>query len=330
MADVAARAGVSIATVSRALRDVKGVSPATRERVREIAAELSYVVSPEASALARKAKGRIAVVVPRIDIWFYSAMLAGIEECLRAEGVDTLVYQVHGEAQRSRFFEELPARRKVDAVVLVALPMTHAEVGRLDTMGVHVVVAGGRVRDLPRVDVDELGVTRTAIEHLLGLGHRRIAMLRTDDTEGTSWSSDVARRRGFQETMAARGLPVPDDYIVTEPYGPTAGVHGMERILQLDPRPTAVFAFSDEIAIGALQTLGRRGIAVPGGMSVIGVDGHPLAEAFRLTTVSQRVEAQGRRAGQMAIGLVRGVEQRVRQVVQAELVVRGSTGPPGG
>ncbi len=155
MADVARRAGVSIATVSRALRDVPGVSDATRLRIRAIADELSYVVSPEASGLARRETGRVAVVVPRIDIWFYATMLASIERVLRAADLDVLVYQVDGEDERVRFFEQLPARRKVDAAVLIALPLREREVDRLDLLGVEVVVAGGRLRDHPRVEVDD-------------------------------------------------------------------------------------------------------------------------------------------------------------------------------
>src|SRR5687768_8976127 len=115
MADVARRAGVSTATVSRALRDVPGVSPSTRMRIKEIADELSYVVSPEASRLSRGGTGRIAVVVPKIQIWFYASMLAGIDAALAEAEMDVLVYQVDGEEQRTRFFQQLPVRRKVDA-----------------------------------------------------------------------------------------------------------------------------------------------------------------------------------------------------------------------
>ena len=95
------------------------------------------------------------MVVPRIDIWFYSTMLASIERTLRAADLDVLVYQVDGEEQRSRFFEQLPARRKVDAAVLIALPLLEREEERLDLLGVEVVVAGGRLRDHPNVEVDD-------------------------------------------------------------------------------------------------------------------------------------------------------------------------------
>ena len=334
MADVAAHAGVSIATVSRALRDVPGVSGATRERIRSLADELSYVVSPEASRLSRRETGRVAVVVPRIDVWFFSAMLAGIERVLRAADLDVLVYQVDGEDQRSRFFRDLPARRKVDAVVLIALPMLADEEGRLDVLGVEVVVAGGELRDYPHVRVDDHQVAVMACQHLIDLGHTRIGMIRTGDTEGTRWSSDVERSRGYREALTAAGIAVRDDYVVTRPLGVSAGAEGIDQLLALSDPPTAVFGYSDEIALSALQRLRARDVAVPGDVSVIGVDGHPLAELFGLTTVVQRVDAQARLAGELVLRRLREDPRGEPSVVlEPELVVtvhdRSAVRPPG-
>src|SRR3954471_13059171 len=174
MADVAREARVSIATVSRALRGVPGVSQATRDRIERIAHDLSYVISPEASSLSRGRTGRVAIVVPHLDAWFYSAMLASMAPVLRTADLDMLVYQVEGEEQRTGFMRELPARRKVDAVIITALPMAQAEVERLDLMGVHVVVAGGSILDYPYVQVDDLEAGRLGAQHLIDLGHRRI------------------------------------------------------------------------------------------------------------------------------------------------------------
>ena len=329
MTDVAARAGVSIATVSRALRDVPGVDPRTRERVRAIADELAYVVSPEASRLSRKETGRVAVVVPKIDVWFYSAMLAGVEKVLRAADLDVLVYQVDGEAQRSRFFHQLPARRKVDAVVLIALPVLAEEERRLELLGVQVIVAGGQLRDYPHVRVDDHRVALLAVDHLVCLGHTRIGMLRTGDTEGTRWSSDVERSRGYRDALTAAGLQLRDDYLVTRPFGVTAGADGIDQLTSLDEPPTAVFCYSDEVAFGAIHRLFRRGVRIPQEMSLIGVDGHPMAELFDLTSVGQRVDEQARRAGDMVLGLLRGegVEGGSSVVLEPELVIRGTTGP---
>lgn len=329
MADVARHAEVSIATVSRALRDLPGVSDETRQRIQEVAEELSYVVSPEASRLSRREKGRIAVVVRKLDDWFYASMLAAIEATVRNADFDVLVYQVDGETQRRRFFQHLPARRKVDAVVLIALPLLAEEEERLDLLGVQVIVAGGRLRDYPHVQVDDHEIAVRAVTHLLDLGHRRIAMIRTLDTEGSGWSSDVRRTRGYVDALERRGLGVRDDYVVSEPYSMGAGVRGVSTLLGLDDPPTAVFCYSDEIALSALSALLARGVAVPDQISLIGVDGHPLAALFGLDTVVQSIGEQGRIAGEMALSLVRG-EQLARPAVTvaSELVLRGSSGPP--
>ena len=206
--------------------------------------------------------GRVAIVLPQLDAWFYGAMLASMAPVLRDAELDMLVYEVDGEEQRTRFLRELPARRKADAVILTALPMTQAEVERLDLIGVRVVVVGGEVREFPHVQVDDFEVGRIAVQHLVDLGHRRIAMIRTSDTDGTTWSSDLLRVRAWRETLAAAGLEAPDELLASEPYGVDAGARAMARLLALPEPPTAVFAYSDELAFAAVAHLrdpGRAG-----------------------------------------------------------------------
>jgi len=327
MADVARLAGVSIATVSRALRDVPGVSQPTRDRVRDVARELAYVISPEASSLSRGHTGRVAVVVPQLEAWFYGAMLGAMAPVLRAADLDMLVYETEGEQERTRFLRELPARRKADAVLLTALPMVQAEVERLDLMGNHVVVAGGRVRDYPHVAVDDLAAGRVAVEHLLSLGHRRIAMLRTTDTDGAQWSADVQRTEAWRRTLRDAGLDAPDELIASEEYAVDAGARGLARLLALPEPPTAVFAYSDELAFSAVAHARRVGLRVPEDLSVVGVDGHPLGEALGVTTVDQHVADQGRLAAELVVRQLAGDE--VDDVeVPATLVVRDTTAPP--
>jgi DNA-binding LacI/PurR family transcriptional regulator len=329
MADVARLSGVSIATVSRALRDVPGVSQATRDRVLGVARELAYVISPEASALSRGHTGRVAVVVPQLDAWFYAAMLAAMAPVLRDADLDMLVYETDGEEERTRFLRELPARRKADAVLLTALPMAQAEVERLDLMGMPVVVAGGTVRDFPHVAVDDLAAGRAAVSHLLDLGHRRIAMLRTSDTDGTQWSSDVQRTQAWRTGLAEAGLEAPDELLVSEPYAVEAGALGLARLLALPEPPTAVFAYSDEIAFAAVAHARSVGLRVPEDLSVVGIDGHPLAAVLGTTSVDQHVAEQGRLAAELVVRLLEG-EQVADVTVPSTLVVRGSTAPPAG
>ena len=327
MTDVARHAGVSVATVSRALRQVGGVSAETRARVRQVATELSYVISPEASGLSRQSTGRVAVVVPRMDTWFYATMLAAIEHQLRQADLDVLLYHIDGPAQRSQFLHELPARRKVDAIIIVALPLPPDQAARLELMGVEVVVAGGRLRDYPCVHTDDFAIGTLAVGHLADLGHTRIAMIRTSDTDGTEWFSDIERVRGYRTVLADRGLPQRPEYLVSVPYTGAAGREGMLRLLALDEPPTAVFAYSDEIGLGALSALRDRGISVPEQISLVGVDGHPMGALFGLDTVTQVVHDQGRQAGDMVLSLLRRQPQETHEVITPfGLVLRGSTG----
>lgn len=328
MADVARHADVSLATVSRALRDLPGVSDTTRQRVKHIAAQLSYVVSPEASGLASGTTRRVAVVAPAINVWFYSTMLASIEGVLRRADMDMLLYHVEGAADRASFFEHLPARRKVDAIILIALPVTPNEAARLELMGVTVVMAGGTLGAHPSVGIDDVEAARTAVDHLIGLGHTAIAMIRTEDPEGAVWAADLARTEGYEQALRRAGLPVREEWRVTVPWGIDGGAVAMDQLLSLDEPPTAVFAYSDEVGVGALRSLRRAGIKVPQQMSVIGVDDHPMAELTDLTTVNQSVEEQGAIAGRLVLAHqdVAGPPAR-HVIVPTRLVVRGSTAP---
>lgn len=328
MADVALRAGVSIATVSRALRGLPGVSPGTRSRVLEIVHELDYVVSPAASSL-RGATRRVGVVLPRLDSWFASTMLSTIEETLRRNDLDVLIYQVSNRDQRTHFFRSLPTRRKVDAVVLVTLPLNPEEEERLDLIGVEVVVAGSRLGDFPSVNVDDVSIAVRAVEHLVGLGHTRIGMIRTNDTEGARWTSDLHRRQGYLDALQKHGLPFDPDLLVTEPPGVSAGADGMVRLLDLDEPPTAVFCYSDDIAVSALRVLHQHQVRVPDDLSLVAVDGHELGALFGVTTFDQHVADQARIASEMVLDLLAGRQpEEPRRTLSADLVDRGSTAPP--
>ena len=181
LADVARLAGVSSATASRALSDRPHVAPATRARVWRVAQELEYVASPEASRLAGGSTGRVAVVLPHLSRWFFGAVLEGLESTLRSAGLDVMLYRLGDVADRVEFFEKLPARRKVDAVVVVALSVDEEKRRRLERIGVAIVSAGGHIASYPSVGIDDHAAARTAVDHLLHLGHRRIGLVVEDE-----------------------------------------------------------------------------------------------------------------------------------------------------
>ena len=331
MADLAERAGVSIATVSRALSGASGVSEDTRRRIKELADDLSYAVSPDAARLARGSTGRVAVVTPDVAHWFYASMLDGIVTGLRGTDLDVLLYEVKEERERRRFFEELPARRQVDALILVALPIGDDERRRLDLMGVTVVMAGGTLGDHPHVRIDDVAAARQATAQLVRAGHERIAMINSTGTWSLEYAAPGARLRGFTGVLEEADLPVRPEYVVHRRWGSHGGVEGMSQLLSLGEPPTAVVAFSDEVAFGALRTLRRTGIPVPYAISVVGIDDHHLADMFDLTTVHQPVARQGVVAGQLVHRVLQQGDVSAPHVtLPTHLVARGTTGPPPG
>ncbi|MFD3444740.1 LacI family DNA-binding transcriptional regulator [Microbacteriaceae bacterium 4G12] len=328
LADIAARAGVSLATASRALSDSYGVSPGTRDRVRSVAEQLSYVVSPEASRLAGGRTGRVAVVVPHLSRWFFAEMLAGVEEVLREAGLDLLLYNVDTLDHRRHFFERLPARRKVDAVVVLAFPVTEEERQRLELLGVGIVAAGGQSARYPFVCIDDRAAGAQAMDHLLSLGHERIAMIAAETPLAPGWPAVNRRSLAYHEALAAAGIPTDPALVRQVDWGGEEGAAAMADLLAPGLRPTAVYAHSDEVALGAIRTLRREGLRVPEDVSVIGIDDHPLAALTDLTTVHQGVREQGRTAGQMVLGLLSQDPHAARAaVVPTRLVVRGTTAP---
>jgi LacI family transcriptional regulator, repressor for deo operon, udp, cdd, tsx, nupC, and nupG len=331
MADVASLAGVSKATVSRVLNGAPGVSDQTRARIKALVKELSYVISPDAARLSRGSTGRIAVIMPQTTTWFFGAVLSGILSVLRAEGLDALVYQVAGDDDTRQFFADLPVQRQVDAVIVVAFPVSDVERRQLDLIGVPMVIAGGALLDHPHVRIDDVAAARQAVGHLIRAGHERIGMINPAAIPDWPYKPPADRLRGYRAALDDAGIAVDPGLVVELPWSTTMGADGMDRLLSLDRPPTAVFAFCDEVAAGALRSLRRAGIAVPDAMSVIGVDDHPLAELCDLTTVRQPVELQGIRSARLALEMLKGGPVGERHVVvPTHLVVRSTTGPVGG
>jgi DNA-binding LacI/PurR family transcriptional regulator len=329
LADIARLAGVGLGTASRALNNAPGVSPATRQRVLDVAERHSYVVSPAASNLAGGSTGRVAIVVPHLSRWFFGAMVEALESVLRDADLDVLLYAVGDWQDRRGFFQRLPARRKVDAVVVVGFPVGPPERLRLELLGVQIVAAGGPYAVYPHVCIDDVEAGRQAVDHLIGLGHRAIAMIEAVDPDQPP--APNGRSEGYHRAMAAAGLPIDPRWVVSTDWGGEQGARATARLLSGRDRPTAVYAHSDEVALGAVRTVRRMGLRIPQDVSVVGIDDHPLAALVDLTTVAQPVAEQGRRAAELTLALLRDGAPPGRRaiVLPTRLVVRHSTAAPG-
>ena len=331
--DVASLAGVSKATVSRALSGRGYVSAETRLRVSEAAASLGYVVSSSASSLVTGRTNNVGVIIPVINQWFFGSIIEGVERALLERGYDLMLYNLtKSHEERTRVFEYFLVRKRVDAVIAVTLEITPDETATLLALGKPIAGIGGPLEGIPTFGIDDVAAARLATEHLLLLGHRDIMHVGGDIDEQMDFHVHSKRLMGYMDALTAAGIPYDHDSYVAARFDIPGGYRVGKQILG-DPRrrPTAIFAASDEVAMGVILAARELGISVPDDLSVIGIDDHPLAELFGLTTIEQRPDLQGEQAVDWVI---RQLEQPgwtppvQHTTVPANLLIRSSTAPP--
>lgn len=328
--DVAAAAGVSTATVSRALRGLPKVSDATRAKVLRAAAELDYVASPTASSLASGKTHVVGVVVPYVTRWYFAHLISGASAELRQQGFHVLLFDVGDEGpERPLLLDSKMLFKRVDAVLVLSLRLHEDERALLRRLAVPVITVGVPDPDWPCVRIDDVATTVTATEHLVELGHRRLAYLGGGTVPPMAFPTPSDRARGFRQTLDRHGLAVDPQCVVMGDWTARSGYVEGRRLLSLPERPTGVVAASDELALGFLAAARDLGLSVPRDVSVVGIDDHELAEPYHLTTVAQPVTEQGRMATRLLLQAVAGqpVGHDV-STVATTLVVRDSTAPP--
>lgn len=326
--DVARRANVSVATVSRALRGLPNVAPSTRARVLSAARELRYVADPSASRLAGGHSRTIGLVVPMLGQWYYSKLFSGVEGVVAAAGYDLLPFTLSGPGGVERFLEALPFRKRVDGLILVDAPVDEGQAERITTAGAPVVTLGLRVPAVRGLSVDNAAAARLAVGHLTGLGHTRIALIGGSDDDPFRFSVPVERFNGYRDALAAAGLAYDPTLVVSGNFSLDGGAEAMHTLLALPEPPTAVFACSDEMAIGAMQVARDAGLFVPEELSFVGFDDHDVSEYVGLTTIRQDVVGQGERVAQLLLDILTGADHDGHEIHPTRLVVRRTTAPP--
>ena len=321
--DVAAAVGVSPASASLVLRGIPGPSSATRERVLEAAARLGYRPDRTASLLARRRSRLIGVVID-VRNTFHAALVEDVDEAAERCGYDVVLSAITRSRDEGRAVETLLDSR-CEALVLLGPEAPGARLAALDWQLPVVVV--GRPMPSDGVDVvraaDDEGVAQ-GVDHLVGLGHRRIAYV-----DGGRGAIAAGRRRGYQRAMRRHRL---GGHLQVIPGDSTeeAGARAARAVLDANPRPTAVLTFNDRSAVGLLDALVRAGVAVPGEVSVVGYDDSPLSRLAHidLTTVSQNSRELTEHAVAAVVERLDGGRTEHREVVVApKLVMRGTTGP---
>lgn len=325
--DIAREAGVSIATVSRVMNSPDAVSPATRASVQTVIERHGYLSHGIAVSLASARSLSIGLVIPTITNSIYASSTQAIQRIAQAAGYTVLL----GVSEFSPGMEEKLIRqlleRRVDALILTGGERRRAVYDLIDANGVPFVVTWKLVQESirrPSVSFDNYKGGRLAMAHLIGLGHRRIALIC-----GRTEVNDRARerRRAYADAMRELGNAPENALIQETDFELDCGRDAMRAFLQLENRPTAVFCANDIQAIGAVFECEENGLDVPGDMSIIGFDDLPVAQYIKpqLTTIRVPAHTMGELAAKKVLDALRTGIAPVSEELPIELIVRDST-----
>ncbi len=327
--DVAKQAGVGVGTVSRVLNQNPRVRPETRQRVLDVIAQLNFRPSPIAQRLSLRktlAIGVVAVFFTRPSV---VERLRGIEAVVAASEYDLIVHNVETPTRRDAIFHDVVASHRVDGLIVISLAPSDEDVGRWAGAGVPVVLVDTSHPALHRVVIDDVAGGYLATQHLIELGHRRIAFVGDPIHTAFNFTSSRLRLQGLRQALADHGVEFRPDYL-------QAGEHGQETarilthaLLTLDEPPTAVFAASDTQAFGVLRAARERGVRVPEDLSVIGFDDVEMAEYLNLTTVHQPLFDSGQHGINLLLQSMDDPDVPVVcEELPLQLIVRSTTTPP--
>ncbi|NLN28849.1 MAG: LacI family transcriptional regulator [Firmicutes bacterium] len=328
--DIAKEVGVSHSTVSRALNGDPRISAATRQKVLEAAERLGYQPNLSGRGLAHGKVFSIGLVIPDILEPFFARVVNGVSQVAYRAGFNLILYLTHADRRMEMAALQQIGHGRVDGMIIMARKVGRQSVLALRRHKVPIVLL---IETMPEagfdgVRVNNEGGAMQAVNHLLGLGHKRIACI-----TGPRHASDARERlRGYRQAIRAAGVdPDAEGLIFKGNFTEQSGAEAVDRMIQLPPdrRPTAIVAMNDATALGAMNRLARHGIVVPDEMAVVGFDDMPFARFVHpgLTTVRQPIEELGKAAADLLIARIRGEVKEYREVVlNTQLIVRESCG----
>ena len=328
MRGVARLAHVSVATVSNVINNTRYVSPELRFRVLEAIAHTGYRPNPVARGLRTKRTGLIAVVIPDVRNPYYPELARGAQDSAEEECYHVLLYNSDRSLQKEMEFVLHVSTGSVDGLILYASTDHPDLVDLLHSISLPVVLIGPRIESecCDKVMMSAIG-THEPVRHLAELGHKRIGLIYGRSVQ----RSNPPMRTGYLRMMDRCGLPVDDRLVIDGSYTIESGYECMQSLLDVQPRPTAVSAANDLVAIGAMRAAKDRGLGVPEEVSVVGFDDIAVGEVSDppLTTVHVPKYELGREAASLLIRRLKGDDVAQEHIVlDHTFVIRGSTAAP--
>jgi DNA-binding LacI/PurR family transcriptional regulator len=324
--DIARLAKVSHPTVSRALQNSPLVNAKTAARIRKIAEDAGYRASAVARGLVTRKTRTIGLVVTTVNDPFAGEVALGIEQAANEHGYSVFLANSNAEPERERRMVQAFAEQRVDGIVVTSSRVGASYLPMLAELMVPIVLVNDQYPGefVNSVMIENVGGSRAATDHLLALGHRRIAFI----GDHSGYHSDTERLEGYKQALAAAGIAFDAGLAVKGDSTPGAAIGAVNTLLSLDQPPTAICCYNDMTALGAMRAIQLRGLCVPDDISITGFDDLFFASYLQppLTTVRQPMRRMGEMAMENLLKLMSG-EQSVAQVrVESKLIVRGSTG----
>ena len=328
--DIAELAGVSVATVSRVINGRPDVAPETRDVVLRHVREHNFTTNRSARALSVGRTGFVGFTMPFVRADYFAAILSGALEAAYEQELRLVLCATHSEHDREVSLLERLTDGATDGAIILLPEESSAELMALQSGEYQFVVADPRVAldaGIPAVSASHRAGAKAATDHLLSLGHRRIAHI----SGPRGWAATEERIEGYHAALAASGVLPSPALVIEGDFESPSGHAAAQRLLDVPDPPTAIFASNDNMAFGVLQAARERGLSVPDDLSVMGFDDAELARIVtpRLTTVRQPLAELGRTAMSLLTRLLEGQRvEALRVELATRLVVRDSTAPP--
>lgn len=323
--DIAKKAGVSESTVSRVLNGIPKASSETRDKIVKMAKELNYCPNDLARSLAKQRNLIIGVILTDISNPYFASVTAGIDEIASLYDYNLIISVTGGNEQEELKYINILREKKVDGIIFTSGRMPESCEEALLKSGIPTVIIARKIKSsLPSIHIDNISESYKAVEYLIKLGHRRIAMIsgNFDDKE-----SGYHRLLGYKNALSDYGIFFEDELVVEGSFKMESGVKASQKLLKLKELPTAIFTGSDAMAVGAIKTIKKAGLRVPEDISVIGFDNNIIALACdpELTTIGQPVKDLGKNAMEMLYKTIMGEELEKKAIyLPCELIVRDS------